>query len=162
MEQIREYKIYKLYCTETKFIYIGHTKNSLEMRLMAHRHGNSTKSQYLIKPHIELLEKLNTTKMDCLLCEKYYIDLYSEKYPDYVVNHNQPLRTSLDWYHDNRDRVLEYKKNLYMLDKQKYINRAKLYYHRKCYIKEINKEIHNDIKIKKHHDKIESLSNIFH
>tara|TARA_R110002096_G_scaffold85864_1_gene198010 strand:- start:3002 stop:3490 length:489 start_codon:yes stop_codon:yes gene_type:complete len=162
MEQIREYKIYKLNCITTNLIYIGHTKNSLEKRLSDHKSNKKSTSQYLLDPQIKLLEIIKTTKEDCLLCEKYYINLYNEKYPALVVNHNQPLRDSLEWYYDNRQRILEQKKNLYNLDKQKYINRMSLRYHKKCYINELNKEIYNSKKLKRHQEKIEILSNIFH
>lgn len=162
MEQIREYKIYKLYCETTNLIYIGHTKNSLAKRLRDHKASRTSTSQYLSDPQIELLEIIKTTKEDCLLCEKYYINLFNEKYPAMVVNHNQPLRDSLEWYYDNRQRILQHKKNLYNLDKQKYINRCTLRYHKNCYIKELNKDIHNSSKLKRHREKIENLSNIFH
>ena len=37
-----------------------------------------------------------------------------------------------------------------------------LRYHKKCYINELNKEIYNSKKLKRHQEKIEILSNIFH
>ena len=129
MSNYQRGKIYKLTSPNTDNIYIGSTIQTLEKRLIIHKHetkhnkGNSSSVMFRYGvPQIELIENYPcNSKKELVAREQYYMDLYSEL----CIN----LRNAIDkvgsieycrryrnsekgkkWREDNREHIIEYRR----------------------------------------------------
>ncbi len=143
MPDYQKGKIYKLWSPqgEDDEIYIGSTIQLLHMRKSHHKNKSS-----LCQSKI-LFEKYDDVRIE--LIEEYpcnsKIELH-KKEGEYIRNNKClnkiiPCRTKQEYYQDNKDKIIEYKKKNYEDNKEKILNNKKKYY-------ENNKEKINETKKK--------------
>jgi hypothetical protein len=117
-------KIYKLECRKTGLVYIGSTAQKLlSTRIGKHKGDykkfltkkmNYVSSFEIIKNNdyfydtIEYYECDSKTELERR--ERFYIEKYKNDLGDVCVNKCVPTRTKHEWYLDNRENILEQKK----------------------------------------------------
>ena len=107
-------KIYRLVCSQTGNQYIGSTTQPLYKRLHQHKiKSNKCTSKCLINPDIFLVENVScNSKEELQKIERSYIESMD------CVNKKIPNRTVLEWYQDNKERILEQKKEYHQINKE--------------------------------------------
>ena len=156
-------KIYKIECLTTGLIYVGSTtKDYLSQRLTRHK---STYKQYLKGKYpfvssfqifennnyrIELLEEVNCeTKDQLLMREGHYIKTLD------CVNRCTAGRTVKHYYQENKEQILEYKKEYRI--QFRHIRTAKYICSCGSEIQHIEKARHN--RTRRHQAYLETLNN---
>ena len=93
--------VYLLYNVEG-YYYIGQTTN-LSRRLSQHKYPGPCSSKNL-GPYwdCEVLEEC--AKNDLRKAERYYYDFFFEISPEHSINAAKPMRTKLEWEHDNPEK----------------------------------------------------------
>lgn len=120
--------IYKIISSNTDKIYIGSTTTKLESRLSEHKYDykrylNGTRktshSFEILKNgdyQIILIENFSCeNKKELEQRERFYI----EQNKDICVNKYIPTRTKKEWLEQNKDEMIEYRKNYYLNNKDK-------------------------------------------
>lgn len=108
--------VYMLYAEEYPKVYIGSTINPISKRLANHRQflRNTCKSKTLFENgktvkykilHAQQVEN----RSELFNKEREYI----EKYKEYCLNKNIPMRTSKEYYQDNKEHLRVYHRNKY-------------------------------------------------
>ena len=133
-------KIYRLVCSETGNQYIGSTTQPLYKRLHQHKiKSNTCSSKCLINPEIFLVENVScNSKEELHKIERKFIESID------CVNKVIPTRTQKEWYQDNRESIIEQKRDYHQNNKEKSkeyikINKEKISEHQKEWYKD-NKE----------------------
>lgn len=127
MPNLKNAKIYKIVCNQTKLVYYGSTTQALNLRLNQHRcktptNGLLLSSRVIIDNgdyNIHLVEECPCdNKKDLLVRERFYID------NNPCVNIRKAHRTiedirqtSREQYHKNRDKISLQSKERYRLKK---------------------------------------------
>ena len=111
-------KIYKLIDNTNGNIYIGSTIQPLYKRKSQHKEDrNKCRSKFIIDNgdyDIILIEKYPCeSKEELEARERYYIESID------CINKNIPGRSSVEWYQDNKERILEKSKNKIKTDDRK-------------------------------------------
>tara|TARA_R110002012_G_C11471024_1_gene593961 strand:+ start:142 stop:729 length:588 start_codon:yes stop_codon:yes gene_type:complete len=112
-------KIYKLIDNTNGNIYIGSTIQPLYKRKSQHKvqGNNKCRSKFIIDNgdyDIILIEKYPCeSKEELEARERYYIKSID------CINKNIPGRSSVEWYQDNKERILEKSKNKIKTDERK-------------------------------------------
>src|SRR5271156_4783959 len=107
-------KIYKLVNKINNDIYVGKTILSLLSRLQRHKANAKIKPSTHVYVHLNKVGwnnisiELFVNPNDVYKRERYWIDTLNP-----YLNVQKPLRTTKEWYHDNREKILENKKIYY-------------------------------------------------
>ena len=134
-----EYFIYKIYCKDETItdIYIGSTKD-IQIRWNIHKSNcnnennkeyNNYKYQFIRDNggienwNIIELEKLVCDKDQALIRERYWIETLQTN-----LNKVIPTRTHIEYYNDNKEKIIEKNKNYYENNKDKLCEKKKEYY----------------------------------
>ena len=82
-----------------------------------------------LKPNYDTIEFYECdSKLELEKRERYYIELYKEKYGDKCVNKCIPTRTKYEYYIDNKEHISEYQKKWKNDNKEKNNKKTKEYY----------------------------------
>jgi hypothetical protein len=177
MEDINKFengKIYKIVSDLTDKIYIGSTILTLNERLSKHKNKfNSTKSVELTKLEnfrIELIENFPCdNKYDLEAREAYHI----RKHKKLCLNKAIPHRTGEEYRNDNKDKISERQKKVYLENQNKICDRVNNYrlnnlekikaYKSKDYICDCGLKIQNNskykhVKTKYHQNYLETIN----
>jgi len=155
MNNMIEYKIYKLSCSISDKFYIGSTKSKLTDRLKGHvnKKCNTTRSKFLIDPHIELIESINTKDYNMILNrEREIIEGYKKTSCNNILNRNIPNRTGPEYYNDNRNNILSYKKEFYKNNKDRLKLNTLMNYYKNHDIDKIKNKKIKELILKKKQD----------
>jgi len=120
----RMYKIYKIVDNTNGNIYIGITTGTLKERLRQHRiktknNTNNCVSRDIIKNNDYKIELIEET--DDKTRERYWIENTE------CINKQIPGRTWKEWYKDNNEKNIEYKRKYRARDRPKYLEQQKRY-----------------------------------
>jgi hypothetical protein len=103
-EERIEYKIYRIVCNETDEVYFGKTTKTLLERLSEHKKTyNSCTSKQIIERNNYYIEEINSTfdEIESIILERYYIENFE------CINIQVPGRTKIEYYEDNKDKILK-------------------------------------------------------
>jgi len=109
-------KIYRIVCEETGLQYIGSTCSTLVKRLSGHKRNKRCACKDFINPKIFLIEDYPCDRKDQLLMRERFhmenVDCINMRKP--IVSNQETTErrriSSLDYYHNNKEKTLEYRK----------------------------------------------------
>ena len=136
MNKFENSKIYMLYNEELDLVYYGSTTQKLNRRYNQHKNHavrKDTKSYKLFEsdtePSLILLEELNCqNRIELHTQERKYIKNHEENNDTVIVNRNIPLRGHLEYYKDNRAKIVKRMNNYYYNNPEKMKLKGLKYY----------------------------------
>lgn len=119
-------KIYRVICNETNEVYYGSTIQPIKKRMYQHTRPNKTNCRQIINRgnyRYEVCEEFTCDDKKFLLDrERYWIENND------CINKIIPNRTYKEFYQDNRQKILNEKKQHYIKNRQRILDYKKQYY----------------------------------
>lgn len=127
--------VYKIISKNSDKIYIGSTTQDLNQRLKEHISDSKRKDKRKVSLSHQIIELDNyeiilieriecNNKKELQEKERFYI----EKYRDICVNKYIPTKTKKEWLNENKQHMIEYRKNYYMNHKEEIKKWSEEYY----------------------------------
>ncbi len=122
-------KVYRVICNETNETYYGSTVQSIKTRMYQHTRANVTRCKSIIDRgnyRYEVCEEVVCDDRTVLYDrERFWIQ------NNECINKQIPNRKYPEFYKDNRDKILQYKKEHYQKNRQRLLDYKKYRYNLK-------------------------------